>query len=763
MRKQLLYTAAITTTICMSPLAIKAIGSEDMLYKTAFESVIFAKNNGTQESVNVARKAIVELNNTKAKWAIGEFSKQVDEVQQKLFKEFMGILFDSDNNSVATLTQQEINRARTLVSSFSTYDGNNQYISSWSSAVDRYQQKNIDDTVKAIELLKLEYNKEAKERVIKLLEELLSVENNQLVLNMAEKLKIDLNILIRSVEGNLPLENLSLPSADDLLVAKPNSNKGHKLPPAENPSSSSEDDPIRNKPDPEDEKNPPIENPGAPLDNTPPQVRKVKDAYGELVYDIRINGKDKIIINFTEPLKKSLIRNDTFAVEDFDVCEVTVEDGQIILKVSNKENKNLKPGILVTQLLEIRDLSDNRLNNFSGVIMVTEDNLDGIEFNGIEDFNKLGIPGVDHGNLQAIKNILDKNKDKYPLNVNELKNIVIQVNKNIATINKVGNKEVVVTEENYIKGGIEGVDNYNSAIVNGLILQAKSLGIEERGMTLIQDEGAIDGYLTAKDIQGIVDEFGDEIREVKKLIDEIKGLPKEIKEQHKSMVMDLRERYEALIGNMKDLVGDNVLNILIDAEGKIKELEDEEEEKEIENKEKVDAVIKAINELPNNLTLSHEKDVIKAREQYNSLDDGLKELVINIELLKKAEVNMVELFIGTIPKIENIGLNLRPYISSIADKYNILDEVEKSRVSNLNLLIRAEIKLEIKYAESLDGLSYINWSPVIKALTEGNLILKNPNAKIETLIMKRDNLRQVLGDLISKTQDMYEIMELDEF
>ncbi len=176
--------------------AIAAAPSADKLYANAFEAVTLCKNSYTQESINKARYAINQLKGSSASWAIGEFSKQTDMVQQKLFEDFMGLLFDKNNQPKASIPQTDVNKARDLVISFDTYEGNKPYTAAWSSAVDKYQQMLMAD------VLKLVTNAESTKKINDIatakqgVNSLLTAKNNQGVINFANGLMTRVNAIV---------------------------------------------------------------------------------------------------------------------------------------------------------------------------------------------------------------------------------------------------------------------------------------------------------------------------------------------------------------------------------------------------------------------------------------------------------------------------------------------------------------------------------------------------------------------------------------
>lgn len=125
---------------------------DDVIYRDTYDTVNQCIGQRTQESINKARTKIINMNQRASlKFAVGEFSKLVDNVQQELFEQFYSYLYDGNHRERDFIDQQDINIARNYILDFSTYKGNKDYISSWSSKLDQYQGKIIiraNDAVK---------------------------------------------------------------------------------------------------------------------------------------------------------------------------------------------------------------------------------------------------------------------------------------------------------------------------------------------------------------------------------------------------------------------------------------------------------------------------------------------------------------------------------------------------------------------------------------------------------------------------------------
>lgn len=175
---------------------VKAATSDE-LYAKAYNAVIQCQQEKTQETINIAREAIKNLNNTRAAFAIGEFSKLVDPVQQGLFEKFMSYIFTGGQPiPYESVSQHSINNARDLVNSFATCPDNKPYVSAWSSKLDEYQNYHINLAVNLLNTAK--ESKDIKDILIadKAIEDLASAKNNESVFNFASKLQVQVNTLL---------------------------------------------------------------------------------------------------------------------------------------------------------------------------------------------------------------------------------------------------------------------------------------------------------------------------------------------------------------------------------------------------------------------------------------------------------------------------------------------------------------------------------------------------------------------------------------
>lgn len=125
--------------ICVQP--VSAASQADIAYANAYEATISAQNSRTQKSINIARTAINSLTNTSAYWAIGEFSHQVDLIQQPILVKVVQAILTAKADPV----QANINIAKFSID----VDLPTEWRSSYSSAVDIIQQELMTRAINA--------------------------------------------------------------------------------------------------------------------------------------------------------------------------------------------------------------------------------------------------------------------------------------------------------------------------------------------------------------------------------------------------------------------------------------------------------------------------------------------------------------------------------------------------------------------------------------------------------------------------------------
>lgn len=220
---KVLSGALATTTVLgsvMGATPAMAANNVDQLFNVAYTATEVAKTAKTQEKINEARKAVRELkealkNDPKLQAnLVGNLSSQLDPLQQEQFVAFYSVMYKEDKKTLKdSLTQSEINKSRDYILAFKGAAENEKYITSWSTAVDEFQQANVNKVaaaVKKAETSKLEADvKEAR----KLVDELLTVTNNDTVKDFAQGLEIQLSKIEKELdEANKALNVSSISS-----------------------------------------------------------------------------------------------------------------------------------------------------------------------------------------------------------------------------------------------------------------------------------------------------------------------------------------------------------------------------------------------------------------------------------------------------------------------------------------------------------------------------------------------------------------------
>lgn len=161
--KLILAAAIISGAVGTNHIEARAL-TVDEIYANAYNQTVNAMNVHTQSAINQARIAIEALRGTGAEWAIGEFSKQVDQVQHP----FLVTIVDAINKAQKSIRQVDINTARTTIDP----DLPQIWKNSYSSALDKVQEALIKQLVDACTLASQTKSLEDKDRVNQLINEL---------------------------------------------------------------------------------------------------------------------------------------------------------------------------------------------------------------------------------------------------------------------------------------------------------------------------------------------------------------------------------------------------------------------------------------------------------------------------------------------------------------------------------------------------------------------------------------------------------------
>jgi hypothetical protein len=159
----ILSAAIITSAVGTAHIKAGAL-TLDQLYVETYNQTVNARNVRTQMAINQARIAIESLRGTGAEWAIGEFSKQVDQVQHP----FLVTIVDAITKAQKSIRQADINAARAAIDP----DLPQIWKNSYSSALDQAQETLMKQLITACSLAVQDNTAGNKEKVMLLIDEL---------------------------------------------------------------------------------------------------------------------------------------------------------------------------------------------------------------------------------------------------------------------------------------------------------------------------------------------------------------------------------------------------------------------------------------------------------------------------------------------------------------------------------------------------------------------------------------------------------------
>ena len=188
------------------------------------------------------------------------------------------------------------------------------------------------------------------------------------------------------------------------------------------------------------------------------------------------------------------------------------------------------------------------------------------------------------------------------------------------------------------------------------------------------------------------------------VVAKINAIPANLTIDDKDDVNAARTAYNALTSAQKGYVTN--YSKLTSAEERIIALEEEAAEQAV-----VNAVIAAINEIPDNLTLNDKAKVSAARNAYNALTNAQKEKVVNYSDLTDAEATIAALEAqenankadkeaadAVIAKInalpDEITLNDKNVVDAARAAYDALTQKQKDLVTNYSILTNAEASIK---------------------------------------------------------------------
>lgn len=190
------YTSYLKPKIYYSRNSENKILNEE-LYNKAYEVTIKAVNEKNQSLINEARVAVEDLKG-KVDWAIGEFSKQLDNVQNEII---IDIVEKIDMAKIAQ-TQGAVNNARNSI----TDDIPELWRRGFEYDLDKVQQKIIYQTLEAVLEAKESKTEEDINNAGELLGQLQNIEGDETVKNLIEKTRQDFFRFVQEVRTKNPTD-----------------------------------------------------------------------------------------------------------------------------------------------------------------------------------------------------------------------------------------------------------------------------------------------------------------------------------------------------------------------------------------------------------------------------------------------------------------------------------------------------------------------------------------------------------------------------
>ena len=217
----------------------------------------------------------------------------------------------------------------------------------------------------------------------------------------------------------------------------------------------------------------------------------------------------------------------------------------------------------------------------------------------------------------------------------------------------------------------------------------------------------------------------------------INNLPdiNEITLDDKTTIKNILNRYNSLSDEEKSNVSN--IDILNNAISKIESL------KNIKNE--VENIIKEINNLPEIVTIEEKNTICQLVDRYNALPEGYKSLVTNADILlnlnekleseeKEKKVNELIKKIEDLPSEEDVVLDNKEAIYNLYDEFQNLTEEEKAKVTNIDKLLLLKDKI-LEIREVVNGIRDDIWEKVDKK----NITL-NDKELVENIITRYNAL-----------------------
>lgn len=301
-----------------------------------------------------------------------------------------------------------------------------------------------------------------------------------------------------------------------------------------------------------------------------------------------------------------------------------------------------------------------------------------------DDINNSNLDDV-KSDVQSVRNAYDK--------------LSAEEQKKVTNRQKLFDAEQKLTDLNAANKVVEKINNIPANITTDAKDKIQNARVAYNALTSIQKKLVSNLDRLEKAEQALA-KYEADIAAAQKVDNLIKNLPSPLTLKDEEKVNNARAAYNNLTADQKKYVTGGIA--LRTAENEIIRLK-----AEVREQAEINAVITAIDAIPEKLTISDRAIVEKARTAYNALTDSQKEKVVNIDDLIKAENTIKALeaqenaskvdkaaaqevinLIDAIP--EKISLTDKSVIETARTAYKQLTDKQKELVTNYGELIKAE-------------------------------------------------------------------------
>ena len=373
---------------------------------------------------------------------------------------------------------------------------------------------------------------------------------------------------------------------------------------------------------------------------------------------------------------------------------------------------SLSLDVVYSDLLEIRSVREeyNKLSNDAKNLVTNYSKLEEVESKLEVKINKVSNVNQMISDLPAditldYKTQVQEVRNAYEYLTDDEKEAISheQLSILLSSEVKIAELEKVESDKILAKELVDRIDKLNDEIQYTDKDEIKDIRNKYESLVL-EAKDLVTNYAKLIDSENKLNSIMEKINNV---INSIYSLPEKITLDHKTQVQEVRQAYVDL-GEVNQKGVDNItLSVLIDAEIEIKRLES------IRDSVEAQEFIAEMEGLPalELITIEHKAEVFRVREIYRNLPEDIKPLIDITDLMNavdKVEVFMAEEVVSEIellPAIEDLQVTDKSTVTAIRAKYNEISIRNNKRVTNLGKLEKAEAR--ILELENIINVDYV--------------------------------------------------------